>query len=202
VTPLKPIENLRVRGVAAERYPLNEKCAHPECAEPTEAHHCFPRSQIKSDSWFVEIAHMSNGDDILFVIPHVAGLCREHHNAVESHDAWIKLEDGRFEWYDRLEGHYDEDNNPIVRWARVGQLNPQPGSREGKPKRKRLKGEARRKRRVISIRVPDDTENGGELWDEMLEQVKEKLVANEYENAEELAVYETVMAGLYGYVIS
>lgn len=180
MTALKPIENRRVRAVASERYPLNEICAHPECSEPTaDPHHAFPRSAIGGDSWFVEIRHMSIRDDIVWTIPHVTGLCRAHHDAVELHDAWIKLEDGEFVWYDRqsLDGIATEQGK--LEFVALGPLNPQPGSRTGKPKRKKFKGEKRRKRTTISIKVPkDEQEDGAGVWDDRLEQARERMEAD------------------------
>lgn len=179
MTALKPIENRRVRAVASERYPLNHRCAHPECSEPTaDPHHIFPRSLIAGDSWFVEIEGDRDTDDK--IIPHVAGLCREHHDDVEEHRAWIKLEEGEFVWYNRA------DNDPVrrpgepeVEWDRFGPLNPQPGSRTGKPKRKKFKGEKRRKRTTISIKVPKDAqEDGAGVWDDRLEQAQTRMEAD------------------------
>lgn len=199
ITALKPIENRRVRAVASERYPINDVCAHPECAEPTaDPHHIFPRSLIAGDSWFVEISwddpermRAALGKEPAYpvnligstppvgvaMIPHVTGLCREHHDDVEEHQAWIKLEDGEFVWYNRA------DNDPVrrplderVEWDRFGPLNPQPGSRTGKPKRRKFKGEARRKRTTISVKVPkDEQEDGAGLWDEAIEQLEIKM---------------------------
>ena len=181
MTALKPIENRSVRGVLSGRYPLNKRCAHPECTEDAaEGHHIFPRSTIGNTNWFVEIQWYDAGDGesgssvSTETIPHVTGLCREHHDQVERHDAWIKLEEGEFVWYNRTppdEGPYRDKPH----FTALGPLNPQP-AREGKPKRKRFKGEARRKRRTISIKVPDDAaENGGEVWDETMGLVTEKL---------------------------
>jgi hypothetical protein len=198
MTPLKPLENLKVRGVPATKYPINETCAHPECTELSDdAHHCFPRSQIGNSSYFVEIIQGPEHEaETKWVIAHVAGLCRTHHDGIERHDAWIKLEDDVFVWYDRdteTDLIHDVGNGL---WTLVGPLNPQPGSREGKPKRKqRLKGEARRKRRTISLRVPNDTENGGEIWDETFDRVKERLVLlGLYENLEDIPVFEGTIA--------
>lgn len=191
MTALKPIENRRVRAVASERYPFNEICAHPECSEQTaDPHHIFPRSAIAGDSWFVEvymdfgprdaqpepgleviegwpteIEYLSGGyTRIKTILPHVAGLCRAHHDDVEEHRAWIKLEDGEFVWYAR-ERTEDENGQGF---DKVGALNPQPGSKTGKPKRRKFKGEKRRTRATISIKVPkDDQEDGGEVWDDL-----------------------------------
>lgn len=186
MTALKPLEDLRARGVASRRYPLNEICAHPECSEPTvDPHHIFPRSQIGNDSWFVIL-----GDDLTetseekgggyrSAIPHVTGLCRAHHDAVEIHDAWIKLEDGEWRWYDRKSTFEDERDGVPHSWELLGPLNPQPGSKTGKPKRKKFKGEARRRRTTISIKVPqDEQEDGAGIWDDRLEQVRERMAAD------------------------
>jgi hypothetical protein len=204
MSALKPIENARVVGIAAEQYPLNVVCGHPDCDEPAvDPHHCFPRSRQVGGSYFVAITFDTNDEAKAFgdlmrvrplkvapktvVIPHVTGLCRAHHDIVEDHGAWIKLEDGVWNWYDR-EGE---------EWSLVGPLAPQPGSADGKKRRKRFKGEARRKRRVISIKVPDDTENGGEIWDETLEAVKSRLTLMElYDGSTHIPVYEALIAAL------
>jgi hypothetical protein len=60
----------------------------------------------------------------------------------------------------------------------VGDLSPQPGA-TGK-KRKRFKGEKRRKRRTISIRVPqDEQEDGAGLLDEKFDSMRELLGQDE-----------------------
>jgi len=177
MTALKPIENRLVVGVPSSRYPLNEFCSQPDCGDLTQdPHHCFPRSQIGNDSWFVAI---SDSDT---VIPHVTGLCRAHHDDVEEHRSWIRLEeDGQFVWYDRATSRlddqpytYDSEGNP--EWELIGSLDPQParGEKSRKP-RLRLRGEERRKRKRVSIALPDDWEDGGALWDELVDDVKDWL---------------------------
>lgn len=176
MTALKPIENRLVRGVPSSRYPLNELCAMPDCGDLTaDPHHCFPRSMIGNDSWFVEI----NEGPVTptgIPLPHVVGLCRMHHDDVEEHRAWIKLEeDGRFVWYDRLAldvaRRYEMDE-----WVLAGDLDPQPGRGEKSRKPRRLlRGEERRQRKRISIALPDDWEDGGALWDELIEDTKDWL---------------------------
>jgi len=205
LTALKPIENRNVRGVASERYPVNEKCAHPECSEPATVHHIFPRSMIKSDSYFVVIDSDEDGP-YPEPIPHAVGLCGSgtsgHHGDVEEHRAWIKYEDGEFVWYDRRTTEagdtlpFEYRDGPT--WDRLGPLNPQPGSREGKPKRKRFKGEKRRTRKVITMRVPaDEDEDGAAQWDEVVEIGRELLALTgliEEDEAETYPVYHTIMA--------
>lgn len=188
MTALKPIENRRVRGVAAERYPSNLICAHPDCDKPVDlrpdgtptVHHIFPRSLTKSDSYFVAIymgetgnAHTAWDDEL--IVPHAVGLCGSgttgHHGDVEEHRAWIKLEEEGYVWYDRVPPTDPKDELPEdwQEWKLVGPLNPQPGSVEGKPKRKRTKGTAARASvKTISLRLPEGV--SGEEWDTLLEE--------------------------------
>lgn len=189
MTALKPIDNRRVRGVAAESYPSNQICAHPDCDKPVDlrpsgdptVHHIFPRSLTKSDSYFVEIIEDASVEDPDarerdMVIPHAVGLCGSgttlHHGDVEEHRAWIKLEDGVYVWYDRgaPTDPHDEIPEDWQEWVRVGELNPQPGSVDGKTKKKRtVKGTAERaERKTVSVRLPEGT--SGEDWDELLEE--------------------------------
>lgn len=182
MTALKPLENRRVRAVPSERYPLNKKCAHPECGEDAvDPHHAFPRSAIGGDSWFVELLEDVNPDTLEPILstpfPHVTGLCRAHHDDVEEHRAWVKLEDGVWNWYNRHSRppRHDDEITPAA-WTLAGPLNPQPGSVEGKAKRRRFQGEAKKKRKTISIRVPDGAdEDGAGLLDEAVGILEEKI---------------------------
>lgn len=172
MTALKPIENRLVRAVPAIRYPLNEKCSHPECSETTaDPHHIFPRSLIGGHSWFVAISE-HDPDPVEDVIPHVTGLCRKHHDDVEEHRAWIKLEEeSGFVWYDRRwipSGDFEL-------WKLVGPLDPQPPNTVKRPRRKRKQGAERRSRRTWSISVPkDELEDGAGLLDDAIEALQEK----------------------------
>jgi len=212
VTALPPLETRRVLGVDAAVYSANRICAHPECGEsvPDRGHHIFPRSQITNGKYFVQAWDADGKELFPHPIPHVTGLCRQHHDAVERHDAWIKYEDGAFVWYDRTP---NDPSIPIpqaetpefdewyaAEWRRLGPLDPQPAGREKarKPKRPRLKGDERRKRRRISLAVPNDRENGGEVWDEILELVKAKLIRlGLYSEDDQIPNYEALVAALY-----
>ena len=195
---LSPLDNRRVRGVSADRYVLNDRCSHPECSEPADdGHHCFRRSAIGNDSWFVEVEE--DDGQITLPLPHVTGLCRAHHDLVTRNKAWIRLEQKEFVWYDKLwrmpRTVASMSDGQEAWWVALGALNPQPGSREAKPKRKRKQGEERRKRRTISIRVPDDAEDGAAVYDETLALVKERLVAMElYSEGDKIAAYEATIA--------
>lgn len=174
MTALKPLDGWGVHPVAATRYVLNAVCGHPDCTKPTDsAHHIWPRSFLGSDSWFVNLSPLpgsgerpqagngmgTNGG----AIPHVIGLCGSgttgHHGDLEEHRAWIRLEDGEFVWYERTSEARDYGEEDI--WTLVAPLNPQPGSREGKPKRRRKAStpEERKARVNHTIRTPKDEEN-------------------------------------------
>lgn len=170
MTPLKPIENTtHLRGVLAGKYTRNPICAHPECDKPSEStHHIFGRpAGPNSGSYFVLI---EKGQKI--PLAHGIGLCGDgntgHHGELEAHEAWIKYEDGVFNWYKRNYG-YGGTHPEGASWELLGPLNPQPGFNEGKPKRANFKGKKRRSRKTISVKVPQDAqEDGGEIWDDLL----------------------------------
>lgn len=183
MTALRPTENARVVGLKdgqiklLRKAILNRVCGHPDCADATvDAHHIWPRSLIANDSWFVEIT----GDDgQKTVFPNIIGLCREHHDDVEQHRAWIRLEDGVFNWFVR-----DSDGQP--EWVLVGHLVPQPGqvAQVRKARRKAGATDARRSR-FVRYRVPDDAEDGAVVLDDL-------IVAFREEWTEELGWTDTV----------
>lgn len=182
MTAIKPAATRRVVAVAAETYPVNANCAWPDSdAEAVDPHHCFPRSAIGGDSYFISMTFDTYEEAVEVVgkgvgvtevpgvgwvtdpIPHVVGLSREVHERVEKKQSKILLVNGKWIAYDK---------NAEGEWVELGELSPQPGARGGK-KRKRLKGEKRRKRRTISIRVPnDEQEDGAGLLDEKIEQMR------------------------------
>jgi hypothetical protein len=189
VTAIKPATTRRVVAVAAETYPVNANCAWPDSdGEAVDPHHCFPRSLTGGDSYFVSLTFGSYEEAVEVVgkgvgvtevpevgwvtdpIPHVVGLSREKHEAVEKRQAKIVLVKGKWIAYDK---------NADGEWVELGELSPQPGARGGK-KRKRLTGAKRRKRKVVTIRVPNDAEeDGAGLLDEALNGMREILDQDE-----------------------
>ena len=157
MTALKPIESRKVLGVPSEKYPVNKVCAHPECTEPAQGvHHIFPRSLTKSTSYFVSV-------DGAEPIPHAVGLCGSgttgHHGDLEEHRAWVKLEDDVYVWYDRAP---TEGLVNFEEWVKRGALNPQPGSQDGKTKRRKPKArstEDKRETETFTIRAPKGEPN-------------------------------------------
>jgi len=198
------------RAVTSGRYPLNELCSMPECYELTDdAHHIFPRSMIAGDSWFVAPYQGEGGNAQVAwdlygePIPHVTGLCRAHHDDVEQHRSWIKLDEGEFYWFDRFAPPVTATGvAKVEEWELIGALDPQParGEKARKPVR-RLQGEERRKRKRISIALPDDWENGGALWDELVEDTKDWLYAEGvFGDRQRIPVAEALFAMYYDWV--
>lgn len=151
---------------------------------------------IGNGSWFVEVDYPQSKYDVSqhgskLAIPHVIGLCGSgttgHHGEVESHQAWIKYDGVEYVWYDRVMGHAGTD------WVEIGPLDPQPARGEKlKKKRKRLKGEDRRKKINITLKVPkDEQEDGAGLYYDVLEQVEDMLGHDPHRSA-----YYTIMDAL------
>jgi len=185
LTALPPLETRRVLGVDAAIYAANRVCAHPECAEPVpdRGHHIFPRSQITNGKYFVQAWDADGKEMFPHPIPHVTGLCRNHHDAVEQHRAWIKYEDGVFVWWQR------SASDPLE-WSLTGPLDPQPAGREkvNKPKRPRLKGDDRAKAKTVTIKLPEGVT--GIEWDDLLAE------AEAVEQAQEDTQYEQWRGGI------
>jgi hypothetical protein len=176
MTALKPLETGRVTGQLASRYPLNMFCAMPECPEPAlDPHHIFPRSAIGNDFWFVQAWDSEDQEMFTSPLAHVTGLCRAHHELVESHQAWIRLDEQslKFIWLERtLEEAQNADGEP--EWTPLGPLDPQPGGREknNKPKRKRFTtDEELRKRRTITVKLPVGVD--GVYWRDLLAEAEQ-----------------------------
>ena len=54
---------------------------------------------------------------------------------------------------------------------------------------------------TICLKVPSDTENGGEVWDEILSLVKAKLVEmGLYSEGDKIPAYESLIAALYDWL--
>ena len=196
MTAIKPAETRRVQAVAAETYPVNAQCAWPDSdAEAVDPHHCFPRSAIGGDSYFVSLTFYTYEEAIAVVgkkvgltevpgtgwvthpIPHVTGLSRQIHDEIEARHYRISLEGGVYIAYERSEYHKGPEGaeGGDGKWVDVGPLQPQPGGTGGKT-RKRFKGNDRRVRKTISFRVPNDAgEDGAGLLDEKAGQLRESM---------------------------
>lgn len=199
MTAIKPAQTRRVQAVAAETYPVNSKCAWPDSdADADDPHHCFPRSAIGGDSYFVSLTFDTYEEAIAVVgkkvgltevpysrtpsetddgkawvtapIPHVVGLSRAVHRSIESRDFKILLEGGIF---------IAHEKDSFRGWIEKGPLSPQPGGTERKT-HKRFHGRDRRIRKTISFRVPNDAgEDGAGLLDDKADQLRERLGKND-----------------------
>lgn len=124
-------------------------------------------------------------------------LCLACHNVVHDHPA---------ESYEKgwLVHSWDEPTPlaPIEEHEHEGTCSRCGAEMKAKP-RKRFEGEARRKRTTISVKVPNDTEDGGAIWDETLEDVKVKLVREGlYEEDARIPAYEALIAALRDWLSS
>lgn len=173
MTALKPIDNTEhVTPVLAGKYRRADVCSNPECGEEAgSTHHVFgrPKGKPNNGSYFVLI---EKGQKI--PTPHGAATCGHGtagcHGDLEAHRAAIRWEDGVFVWYARDDEEGEEVGDWPGKWRRVGPLDPQPGQlKAAKPPRKNFKGKARRSRKTISVKVPQDAqEDGGAIWDDLL----------------------------------
>jgi hypothetical protein len=139
-------------------------------------HHRLMRSQGGDDSWGNQIEIPSDLHELVHAHPEQG---YEYGLLVKSHDdpADIRPDLAGFMQALGLEGTVDPAKAPRKRFEK--------GSEE------------RRKRRTISIRVPNDTENGGEIWDETIEQMKSRLVLMDlYEHVNDVPTYEGLIASL------
>ena len=162
--------NRNVIGVDDEPYPLNERCAVPGCAEPSERHHAWRRSFLNGDYWFVQLPDAR-------IIGNCIGLCNTHHRKVTENEAMIAFLDDVYVWGP------PEGDVQVLAWQPPGiehqhervdnsDVCPQCHQRI-KPK---TKPEQRKNRRTWSIAVPkDDQENGADVLDTLIDAAREEL---------------------------
>ena len=191
MTAIPPVETRNVIAVAARRYPLNKTCAHPTCLRTdVTAHHIYPKGNLNGKAWFLVI----DGDE-KNPVPHVVGLCGHgtegHHGDCEEHRAWIRFEDGQYVWYQRRRTEAG-DTLPFeyrdgTTWDRVGPLNPQPGSQDGKTKRKPPKSTTGPVK-VASFKAPNDDPEAAQRLKEKAQQLTDKFNAHGHEIGKTVAV--------------
>lgn len=146
-----------------------------------DPHHRKLRSQGGDDSWGNQIKLPRNIHDLIHENPDVA---YQHGMLVREHEDPATIEPDLVGFLQSV----GVESEPEV---------------EPKPKKQKLEGEARRKRRKISINVPADQEEGGALWDEMMDRVKDRLVSlGAWKEKEEIAYYEGIMAALQDWLDS
>lgn len=138
-----------------------------------DPHHRKLRSQGGDDSWGNQIKLPREIHDLIHAHPEVA---YQHGMLVREHEDPAAI----------------EPDLPGFLQSLGAESEP-----EQKPKRQRLAGEERRKRKTISLKVPKDTEDGAAVWDETLERVKERLVAMDlYSEDDQIPAYEALIAAL------
>lgn len=183
-----PLEVRNVVGVEGPEYPLNAICAKPGCLSPSEqgGHHLWRRSELIGAWWWVYIPD----DDVR--VGNVVGLCQLHHHAVTVNSAWIKWENGQYEWSDMIEASQPLTFQPPVRLESNEESLPNGPEKNGEDPVHTFDGscptchrplphtkappEAKRPRRTWSITVPvDERENGAEALTTLLEEGRKEM---------------------------
>lgn len=177
------VDSWQVRGLKGEAYKVGPQCSHPQCARWADhAHHMVRRSQLGGDFNWIEI------DGKLY--PNLCGLCVEHHDEVTGrvggHRAAIRLIDGIFYW-----SSIEHKSSGEIIYLPFAPLDPQPLDPEaahrasphtadpencpfcGQMTRRRRTsvpqtGE-RRRRKSWTIKVPDDSEDGADVLDGLID---------------------------------
>jgi hypothetical protein len=149
-------------------YSWRGTCRVPGCRRPaTDPHHIVSRGRIGFPARYI----MLDGQ----LVPNVAGLCAFHHNRItigESLICWILRR-----WHYRSPERDGPD--PLLPLGNEGCIRAT-GARYcpvcGRPPvpRDPYKHTAR-PRRPVTIRVPDDAENGAEILASLVEQVGERI---------------------------
>lgn len=182
---LPAVDSWQVRGVQGPEYQVGPHCANPNCDRlADDAHHIVRRSKIGGDYRWVEIEGR--------IVANLCGLCSACHADVTGrpgagHLAAIRIElepDLTFWWCLVVK------RPEYVEYVQVGELQPQPPTPEslapsradgrseesaacpfcGQAKRRRPHppGGGRR-RKSWTIRVPDDSEDGAEVLDTLVD---------------------------------
>jgi hypothetical protein len=182
---LLPSSEFGIKGHPGKPYDVNERCAHPTCAQlSAHSHHLWSRSFLRGQPY--EWVQLPDGT----VIGNRLGLCQEHHEQVTGeiggYKARIVFSGGLFYWEDRIratepwiEEHRARDGVSV--WTRVGLLDPQPPGIDhetihpvieetcptcGHTKRKQdAKPSEPRKTSEWTLKVPRDAEIGAEVLD-------------------------------------
>lgn len=183
-----PHEDWSVTGVDGPEYELNNMCAVPECGRQSrDRHHIWRRSFLNGDYWWVQV----DPDNI---VGNCVGLCGEHHHAVTVNAAWIKYENGSFEWSDLFSASKALTWQPPTRRQVEGvevtisqvEAPSQPAHDHGdggvcptclRPVPvKRDKKEEKRERRTWSVTIPkDNREDGAETIATLIEEGRKEL---------------------------
>jgi len=123
----------------------------------------------------------------------VIDLCRYHHRQLTDNESWVEFNVGheQFFWRDKKNGS----------WETVGPLRfdvdeslycPECGQRKHVKKEESFPRE-KRKRKTLAITVPDDLEDGAEVFDTLVESLCDELG---YEGARGLARYHAAIAAM------
>jgi hypothetical protein len=176
-----------IRGARGEKIPPAYLCAHPACMQRAqERHHLFRRSELAGAYDWIELLAAS-GDSVK--LPNVIDLCREHHRFLTENLSWVKLIGTQFVWMDKI---YDEwvAAGPLTRDVDTSLYCDHCGQPKPRPKDPLPKLATRRKKSVV-LTVPDDSEDGAEVLDTLVDAICDDLG---YDGSKGLARYHALTA--------
>lgn len=193
---LTPSASRNVRGVSGPPIPPSLTCGHPGCLDRAhERHHLWRRSLLAGAYDWVQLEEGPPVQNILF-------LCREHHRQITDNEAWVRLVGGL-----RSEFTLPENMSPDLRWWQRSGSNwvdlgsvtydfdssycASCGQRKRAPKlESKLPA---RKSKTLTIKVPDDEENGADVFDTLVDALCDDLG---YEGSKGMARYHAAVAAM------
>lgn len=175
---LLPTDPVRIRRAPADIQPIDEfpnECSNPACNnQPQDMHHIVRRSYAGNNTWVM----IDNT-----IIPNVCGLCRPCHDLLTLNKARIVYEAGDYYWSDDKNGIFAQlSPHPTYPADKPGvsfgtkNYSPQTGvcpTCERPLPKPREEQEPTRERRTWTVTVPKDKrENGAEVLDTLLEEIR------------------------------
>jgi ssDNA-binding Zn-finger/Zn-ribbon topoisomerase 1 len=181
-----PVTDRLPERVSGSRYEVGPRCSAPDCTRLADhGHHLVRRSASPDTHWI----QMADGK----IFGNVVGLCVDHHDQVTGmpgvgHEAAIRYDDGVFWWCS-----VNSDGRGHVFYTRLAALEPQPpspdslgeqraeeeleteeacpacGQKVRAARQGRAPGEPARRRKSWVIKVPDDSEDGAQVLDVLVD---------------------------------
>lgn len=184
-----PMESRDVEALRGDEWPeyqLNVVCAAPGCDQTTlERHHVWRKSFVGGDVWWVKLSDGS-------VTGNCIGLCNEHHGQLTRNEAHIAYERGTYgkvgfawtdlfastqwmQWQPPKQADLDLGIGHVL--VEGHNANECPTCHRALPRPKLdTPQEEKRIRRTWSITVPkDNLENGADILDTLLEEIREEM---------------------------
>lgn len=145
-------------------------CRIPDCRKPaTDPHHCIPRGRTGGPLRYI----LLDGQ----LVPNLVGICARHHHRLTIGESLLLWRDGRW-WYQSPERATQASLLPISNEGAIRATGARYCPVCGRPPVARdpyTHTGPRRQRRPVTIRVPDDAEDGAAILESLTEQVGERI---------------------------